>query len=106
MNIDATRTDVAEIIRTLESQLNATRRISDCEAFANRARKRLEDVRKKLQRTIDERLLGRPGTRRFAIHEREAIQERLNKLVSEALSKIEVLVVASRNQIAEQSARP
>lgn len=103
MNIDAARKDVSEIIRTLGSQLDETRRMADCESLAGRALKRLEDVRKKFQRVIDERLLGRPGRQRFAIHEREAMQELLNKLVSEAVSHIEAIVCACRKRIADQS---
>ncbi len=100
MNIDAARTDVSEIIKTLGSQLDDTHRIADCESLARRARKRLEDVRRKSQRIIDERLLGRPGKQRFAIHEREAIQELLNILVSDAVAQIDILVSAGRKRIA------
>ncbi len=63
-------------------------------------------LQNKIRRTIDERLLGRPGTGRFTVNEREAIQERLNKLVADAHSKIDELVVASWNRIAEQRVRP
>ncbi len=105
MNIDEPRMDAVEIIKTLGSKLEETRRIVDCDEFADQARKRLENVRKKFQRTIDERLLCRPGSRRFAIHEREALQELLNKLVAKALAQIEVLVSACRSQIAEPSTR-
>lgn len=106
MNINQVQNEVSEIVATLVTRLDKADHIADCDALAARARKQLETVRKKFQRVIDERLLGRPGYRGFAIHEREAIQSLLSTLILQADSQTEVLVTARREQIGEQHCPP
>ena len=106
MNIDAARDDVSNILRELAARLDDSQTIVDSESVVVRARKRVEQIRKSFQPVIDERLLGRPGRRSFAIHERQAIQQLLNTLVSETNSKIDALLSAHRRRIAEHDGEP
>lgn len=98
MNIVLVREDAERIVASLAEHLEEANRISQCELFADRAKKKLELLRKEFQRTIDQRLLERPGQPRFSIHAHRGIQKELDQLVSQTLTQIDDLAIQCRQR--------
>ncbi len=94
MNIAAAREEASIIVTLLAARLNTIAHSNECDSSTHQARKELELVRKRWQRVIDQRQLERPGKPRFAIHEREAIQSRLDKIILETDAAIEAVAIA------------
>jgi hypothetical protein len=89
MQITQTRKEMLAVTTELRQRLAAER--DDCKAIAliDRTRKRIEQIRKRFKRRIDERARFKPGDAWFSINSREGIEKMLAKVTQEAHDAIE-----------------